>query len=98
MTRQEIERLKAEANHLEPAERSEFLDLLGSSLCQVTLDKGGRITIPETFFEQLGLPEARHVWLSGSVDTFSIWRVADFEVQRAEGLDRKNSLKRKLGI
>lgn len=98
MTRQEVERLIAKADAMEAEERSDFLDVLGSSLVQVTLDKGGRITIPEAFFEQLGLPAARNVWMTGSLETFNLWSVADFEAHKAHSGDRPAALKRKFGI
>ena len=44
----------------------------------------------------LGLPEGREVWLSGSLDTFNIWSVADFEEFQVAEKTRKQALKRKL--
>jgi len=105
MTKVEVDRLKAKANDMDPGERSDFLDMLGSSLRRVTLDKAGRISIPDEFFDQLGLPKNkeessknREVWLSGSLETFNIWGVADFEEFKAQDKIRKEELKRKLGI
>lgn len=94
----EVERLRAKADEMEPADRTEFLDTFATSLRTVILDKTGRISIHEDFFELLGLPAAREVWLSGSLDTFNIWSVADFTAFQAADKTRKEALKRKLGI
>jgi len=94
----EVERLRAKADQMEPEERTDFLDTFATSLRLVTLDKTGRLTIPEDFSELLGLPDAREVWLSGSLDTFNIWSVADFTGFQAADKARKEALKRKLGI
>jgi len=105
MTKLEVDRLKAKANDMDAADRSDFLDMLGSSLRRVTLDKAGRISIPDEFFDQLGLPKikeesskTKEVWLTGSIETFNIWSVADFEEFKAQDKVRKEDLKRKLGI
>lgn len=94
----EVERLRAKADEMEPVERSEFLDTFASSLRPVTLDKTGRVSIPEEFFSLLGLPEGREVWLSGSLDTFNIWSVKNFQQFQEAEKTRKETLKRKLGI
>lgn len=94
----EVERLRAQADQWDPIDRAEFLDTFATSLCQITLDKAGRISIPEEFFELLGLPEAREVWLSGSLDTFNIWSIANFTEFQDADKTRKEALKRKLGI
>ena len=98
MTLAEMERLEKEADKLEPMERSEFLAMLGGCVCEVTLDKGGRISLPEKFFPRLGLPDAREVWLAGATTTFNIWSVKEFEAKKAGDMDRENALKRRLGI
>src|ERR1700676_4215569 len=69
MTQVKVDKLMADASGLDPAERSDFEDMLGSCLRRVTLDKGGRISIPDDFFGQLGFPKHKEVWLSGSMDT-----------------------------
>jgi len=98
MTQAEVDRLMAQAENLDPADRSDFRDMLGSSLRRVTLDKAGRISIPDEFFDQLGLPKAKEVWFTGSIDTFNIWSVTDFEEFKAQDKVRREELKRKLGI
>jgi len=62
----------------------------------VTLDKGGRISIPEEFLRELTI--AGEVMLSGSVKTFTIWNVADFETNKASAAPRKAALLRRLGL
>ena len=94
----EVERLRAKADDFDPIERAEFLDTFASSLQQVTLDKTGRVSIPEEFFPLLDLPEGREVWLSGSLDTFNIWSVGEYTAFQAAEKTRKEALKRKLGI
>lgn len=73
----EVDRIKSVANAKSPAERSAFLDFFGSNLRQVTLDKAGRISIPDDLCKRMKI--AGEVMLSGSVETFNIWSVADFE-------------------
>jgi MraZ protein len=96
LPRSEVERMKTELRAMPPEERADLLDIFGRNLRQVTLDKGGRITIPEdlcTAFKISG-----EVWLSGSVDTFNIWNGADFEANKAEEEARKASVMRRLGL
>ena len=96
LTRAEVERMKAELRAMPADERADLLDIFGRNLRQVTLDKGGRITIPEDFCTQFKI--SGEVWLSGSVDTFSIWNVADFETNKAAEEARKSALMKKLGL
>ncbi len=96
LTRAEVERMKAEIRSLPADERADLMDIFGRNLRQVTLDKGGRITIPEDFCLQLKI--SGEVWLSGSVDSFSIWNAADFETNKASEEARKVHLMKKLGL
>lgn len=98
MTLAEVERIECEADGLEPMERSDFLETLGSRLREVQMDKGGRISLPEAFFPLLGLPEAKEVWLSGASKTFNIWSVRNFEAKKAGEEERGKALLRRLGI
>ena len=98
MTEAEMERLEQKADGLPPMERSEFLEMLGGEVREVTLDKGGRISIPEDFFPLLGLPEAREVWLAGATDTFNIWSLKNFEEKNVNQEARKYASKQLLGI
>ncbi|MEA3211421.1 MAG: transcriptional regulator MraZ [Chthoniobacter sp.] len=96
MTRAEVERITAEADTMEPEDRSNFLDTFGRHLRQATLDKAGRISIPDDLCKLFGI--AGEVFLSGSLATFNIWNVADFEANEAPEKARKESLMRRLGI
>ena len=97
MPRCEVERIKAEANEeMEPEDRSRFMSFFGRNLRQVTLDKGGRISIPDDFCKRLGIEG--EVMLSGSVETFNIWNVADFEAAHPEDEERRASVLRRHGI
>lgn len=96
LTRAEVERMKGELREMPADERADLLDIFGRNLRQVTLDKGGRITIPEDFCTQFKI--SGEVWLSGSVDSFSIWNVADFETNKAAEEARKATLMKKLGL
>jgi division/cell wall cluster transcriptional repressor MraZ len=98
MMRPEVDRLEEKADALPADERSDFLDMLGSSLKRVTMDNGGRISIPDEFHNQLGFPKHKEVWLTGSIKTFNIWSIPDFETFKAQDKLRKEELKRKLGI
>jgi MraZ protein len=97
LTREEVERIKAEIREEMPAdERADVLDIFGRNLRQVTLDKGGRITIPEDFCTQLRI--SGEVMLSGSVERFNIWNVKDFEANKDSEEARKENLMKKLGL
>jgi len=96
LTRAEVDRMKAELGELPADERADLLDIFGRNLRQVTLDKAGRITLPEDLCAQFKI--SGEVWLSGSVDTFSIWNVADFEANKAAEEARKAALMKKLGL
>ena len=96
LPRTEVDRMKAELRELPADERADLLDIFGRNLRQVTLDKAGRITLPEDLCSQFKI--SGEVWLSGSVDTFSIWNVADFEANKAAEEARKSALLKKLGL
>ena len=96
MTRSEVDRIKAKADDMPPEDRSHFLQLFGRSLRQVTLDKAGRVSIPDDLYK--GLKIEGEVFLSGSVDTFNIWNVADFETTHPEDDEARASVLRRHGI
>jgi DNA-binding transcriptional regulator/RsmH inhibitor MraZ len=98
MMKPEMDRLLERADGLPSDERSDFLDMFGSSLKRVIMDKGGRISIPDEFHDLLGFPKHKEVWLTGSMNTFNIWGAPDFEAFKAQDKLRKEELKRKLGI
>ena len=96
LTRAGMESMKAELRAMPADERADLLDIFGRNLRQVTLDKGGRISIPEDFCTLLKI--SGEVWLSGSIDSFSIWNVADFEGNKTAEEARKANLLKKLGL
>lgn len=96
LTRPEVERMKAELRAMQPDERADMLDIFGRNLRQVTLDKGGRITIPEDFCTLFKI--GSHVWLSGALDSFAIWNDAEFEANKESEEARKAMLMKKLGL
>ena len=98
MTQAEMERLERQADGLSPMERSEFLEMLGGDVREVSMDKGGRISLPEDFFALLGLPDAREVWLAGATDTFNIWSLKNFAENKAKQAARNYASKQLLGI
>ena len=98
MTQAELDRLEQKADELTPMARSEFLEMLGGDVREVTMDKGGRISLPEDFFPLLGLPEAREVWLAGATDTFNIWSLKNFAENKAKQAARNYASKQLLGI
>ena len=98
MTQAEMDRLERKADELSPMERSDFLEMLGGDVREVTMDKGGRISLPENFFPLLGLPDAREVWLAGAMDTFNIWSLKNFVEKTANQEARNYASKQLLGI
>ena len=97
MTRAEVERIKADVTtKLDPIPRAKFLETFGRELRQVTLDKAGRITIPDELCTSFRL--AKEVWLTGAVETFNIWNVADFEADRARQRAAAADVMSQLGI
>lgn len=98
MTQGEMDRLEQKADELPPMARSNFLEMLGGAVREVTMDKGGRISLPEDFFEKLGLPEAREVWLAGATNTFNIWSLRDFADKKASEEALFYASKQLLGI
>jgi division/cell wall cluster transcriptional repressor MraZ len=96
LTREGVDKIIAELEAQSPEDRTELIDILGASLRQVTLDKGGRISIPEDLLKELNI--AGEVMLAGAVKTFTIWNVADFEANKASAALRKAALLRRIGL
>jgi len=94
----EVERIKSVANAKSPKERSAFLDFFGGNLRRVTLDKAGRISIPDDLCKRMNI--SGEVMLSGSVETFNVWNVTDFESANPEAEDevRRTNVLGELGI
>lgn len=81
MPRAALDRIRANADARPGAERTKAYRRLGSQGRQVTLDKHGRLSLPEEFCKQLKL--SGNVTLSGVVDTFEIWNTAEWNAAQA---------------
>ena len=57
--------------------------IIGSESTQVTLDKGGRITVPEDMARMAGIEIGEEVVLVGLLDRFEIWDPTRYEKVRA---------------
>jgi len=81
MPRAELDRIRAKAGVLPGAQRTAVLRRIGSQTRQVTLDKNGRLSLPEEFCKQFKLTGT--VTLSGIVETFEIWNTAEWDAAEA---------------
>jgi MraZ protein len=81
MPRAALDRIRAKANELTGTQRTAALRRLGSQSRQVTLDKHGRLSLPEEFCRQLKL--SGNVTLSGVVETFEIWNTTEWNSAQA---------------
>ena len=96
MTRFEVEEYKKKADAMTPEERSDFLHFFGRNLRQVTLDKAGRISLPDEFCKRLGIEG--EVMLTGSVNTFNIWNVTDYEAAYPDDEEQRAKVLRRHGL
>jgi MraZ protein len=85
LPRAAVDEIRAKAARLPGAQKTAALRRIGSQSRQVTLDKHGRLSLPEEFCQQLKL--SGNVTLSGVVETFEIWNTAQWtaaqEAQKA---------------
>jgi DNA-binding transcriptional regulator/RsmH inhibitor MraZ len=81
MPRAELDRIRAKAQELPGAQRIAILRRIGSQGHQVTLDKAGRLSLPEDFCRQLKL--SGDVTLSGAIETFEIWNTEEWNAAHA---------------
>jgi MraZ protein len=77
MPRAELDKVRAKADGLPGPQRAAFLRHFGSQSRQVTLDKTGRLSLPEEFCRQFKL--SGDVTLSGAIETFEIWNTAEWK-------------------
>jgi MraZ protein len=96
LTRAELDKVKADLGDRPAQERNEILETIGRTMRQATLDKGGRITIPEEFCQKFKI--AGEVWLVGAVDRFNIWNLADYEADQAVEAARGQTNLQKAGL
>ncbi len=94
--RADLDRIRAEAAALPGAQRAVILRRIGSLGHQVTLDKNGRLSLPEEFCAQLKL--AGEITLSGAIDTFEIWNTVAWEASRADTKAVADALLPDLGL
>ena len=57
--------------------------IIGSESTQVTLDKGGRITVPEEMARAAGIEIGEEAVLVGLLDRFEIWDPTRYEKVKA---------------
>ena len=81
MPRAELDRIRAKAAALPGPQRTAILRHIGAQGFQVTLDKSGRLSLPEDFCQQLKL--SGDVTLSGAIETFEIWNTAEWNAAHA---------------
>lgn len=81
MPRVEIDRIRAKAQTLSGPQRTAILRHIGSQGHQVSLDKAGRLSLPEDFCKQLKL--SGDVTLSGAIETFEIWNTDEWNAAHA---------------
>jgi MraZ protein len=82
MPRAELDRIRAKvAMNYPGAQRTIALRQLGAMTRQVTLDKHGRLSLPEEFCTRLKL--TGEVTLSGVVETFEIWNTDEWTAAQA---------------
>jgi MraZ protein len=81
MPRAALDAIRKKAAELPGAQRTAAYRRLGSQGRQVTLDKHGRLSLPEEFCKQLKL--SGNVTLSGVVETFEIWNTAEWNDAQA---------------
>jgi MraZ protein len=96
MTRSELDRIREKAQALPGTQRTALLRRIGSQSHQVTLDKNGRLSLPEEFCRQLRL--SNEVTLVGAVETFEIWNTAEWKAAGANTDAIANPLLPDLGL
>ena len=96
MPRAEVNRIRAKADALPGAQRLAVLRHLGAKGHQVTLDKSGRLTVPEEFCRSFKL--AGEVTLSGAIETFELWHNADWDAAQPNAEAAAGTLLTDLGL
>ena len=81
MPRAELDRIRAKAQELPGPQRIAILRRIGSQGHQLTLDKAGRLSLPENFCRQFKL--SGDVTLSGAIETFEIWNTEEWNAAHA---------------
>ncbi|MEI9893888.1 MAG: hypothetical protein WDN28_08285 [Chthoniobacter sp.] len=81
MPRAALDAIRQKAAALPGAQRTAAYRRLGALSRQVSLDKHGRLSLPEEFCQQLKL--SGNVTLSGVVETFEIWNTEEWNAAQA---------------
>jgi division/cell wall cluster transcriptional repressor MraZ len=96
MPRHELDRIRTKAAELPGAQRTAALRRIGAMSRQVTLDKHGRLSLPEEFCKQLHL--GGNVTLSGVVETFEIWNTTEWTNAQASQKAASDPILADLGL
>jgi MraZ protein len=96
MPRAELDRIRAKAAGLPGATRTMALRRIGALTRQVTLDKNGRLSLPEEFCQQLKL--SGNVTLSGVLEAFEIWNTAEWKAAQPAQKAATDALLADLGL
>jgi division/cell wall cluster transcriptional repressor MraZ len=96
MPRHELDRIRTKAAELPGAQRTAVLRRIGAMSRQVTLDKHGRLSLPDEFCKQLKL--SGNVTLSGVVETFEIWNTDEWTAAQAPQKAASEPLLADLGL
>jgi MraZ protein len=96
MPRAELDRIRAKAADLPGVQRTAVLRLIGSKGHQVTLDKSGRLSLPEDFCVRFKL--SGEVTLSGALEKFEIWNTAEWNAVHASTKAVADALLPELGL
>jgi len=76
MPRKELDRIRAKAADMSGPQRTAVLRRIGSQGRQATLDKHGRLSLPDEFCQQFKL--TGNVTLCGALETIEIWNTAEW--------------------
>jgi MraZ protein len=96
MPRPELDRIRAKAADLAGPQRSAVLRHIGSQGHQVTLDKSGRLSLPEEFCLRFKL--SGEVTMSGAIEKFEIWNTAEWNAAHASTKAVADALLPDLGL
>lgn len=81
----QMARLMAEIDAMASGDASKVVlkRIIGTGSVQVTLDKGGRICLPEEMARDAGIKEGEDVMLVGLLDRFEIWNLERYQTVKA---------------
>ena len=91
-----LDEIRAKAAALSGAERTVALRRIGSQSRQVSIDKHGRLSLPDEFCQQLKL--SGEVTLVGVVETFEIWNSDEWKAAQAAQVAAADATLAALGL